>query len=143
MMHKLDGFISSGGFAEESEEDVSPLHNADAVVYIGSNMIPPAWSFKEHENVKIIFITEVGEICNESGFKYLFAFSEKDFENLMISSMAKKRDGEIYVGAVCNDPKNKKLFDMNNINILLPEQFTFEGILSLINSDKNRRVKLV
>ena len=42
IMGRLDRFISSGGFVKESSEDDSQKINADVVVYLGSNMLPPA-----------------------------------------------------------------------------------------------------
>ncbi|MDD2482430.1 MAG: hypothetical protein PHF82_09920 [Lutispora sp.] len=143
IMGRLDRFISSGGFVKESSEDDSQKINADVVVYLGSNMLPPAWSFTNGEHLGIAFITEVTQIRNEGNFRYLFAFSDNDFENLMVSSIAKKQNGEIHVGAVCNDSTNKRLFDMLEIIILLPEQFNLEYLYSIINSNVSRKVRQI
>ena len=143
MMSKLDCFIASDGFVKEYPEDCTQPADADAVVYIGSDVHAPAWSYKNGENLNIVFITEVSEILDEKNFGYIFAFSESDLENLMVSSMAKKRDEKVYAGAVCNDPGNKKLFNMLNIAILQPEHFSPEYIVSIIKSDVDRRVNLI
>lgn len=143
MMGKLDCFIASGGFAKEPTEACMQPADADAVVYIGGEAHAPVWSYKNGENLNIVFITEVSEILDERNFAYIFAFSESDLENLMVSSMAKKRNEKVYAGAVCNDPGNKKLFDMLNIAILQPEHFSPECIVSIIKSDVDRRVNLI
>lgn len=133
IMDKLDSFISKGGFVQESKTDDYPKKdNLIIIVYLGRNLSGSTLSFTEHEKLSIDYITDVSEIQDMSKLEYLLALSDNDYENLVISSIAKKRKDDIQIGAVCNELKNKRLFDMMNITILSPEELTSEHLFSII-----------
>lgn len=140
IMDKLDNFISEGGFVQKRKTDDYPKkNNLIIIVYLGRNLPGPTLSFTEDEKLSIDYITDVSEIQDISRLEYLLALSDNDFENLVISSIAKKRKDDIQIGAVCNEIKNKRLFDMMNIAILSPEKLTSEYLLSIIRFLRNKQ----
>ncbi len=138
-MDKLDGFISSGGFVQENLSDDSSKNNSNIVVYNGGNSLGPNLFFPGAEKLIIDYITDVSEIRNMSKLEYVLALSDNDFENLVLSSIAKSQNDKIQIGAVCNDIKNKRLFHMMDITILSPEELTYEYFYSITKTIESKQ----
>ena len=140
IMDKLDNFISEGGFVQKRKTDDYPKkNNLIIIVYLGRNLPGPTLSFTEDEKLSIDYITDVSEIQDIKQIGIPLGFIYNDFEDLVISSITKKRKDDIQIGAVCNEIKNKRLFDMMNITILSPEKLTSEYLFSIIRFLRNKQ----
>ncbi|GEM_PF-6176301 len=136
VMDRIDRYFSAN--VEKEKKDDSRIGSTDIVLFLGESGEPGSGELPGF--LPGICIKGPSDIGKYSRLKYLLALSRSDFENLTVSSVAKKQNDGVSIIAVCNEPENMALFHTLEIQTVPREHATPDYLASIIDISEKKKV---
>lgn len=123
LMSKLDKFLEKGGFKTEDDE-ICPV----AIVLGTTDIAKQIIAILQNNTIPILILAEPFLLKQEQSFRYVFALSESDMDNMVLCKIVKKVYSVEKIISLCNDRKNEGMFMSEKIRYLLSENVTAQMI---------------
>ena len=135
LMTRLDKFMVEGGFQIEYNE-MLPV----AIVLGGNDLATQVSELLQKNGIPVLNLTEPFLLEQRQSFRYLFALSEKDVDNIVLCKVAKKVYGIEKIISLCNERRNDGMFISEGISYLPTEDVTAEMIYEFVVKDTEVRL---
>lgn len=120
---KLDRFLEKDGFKKAKAE------NSPVAIVLGSSELTKEITGLLHQNtVEIFHITEPFLLEQGGSFRYLFALSEKDADNIVICKIGRRVYNIEQMISICNDRMNESMFINEGIRYMYGTQITAQKL---------------
>lgn len=123
LISKLDAFLADEGFETEDAKD-SPT----AIVLGTSELAKQVCELLENNMIHVLPTIEPFLLEQELNFFYLFALSENDADNIILSKIGKKIYSIEKMISLCNDRRNECIFNSEKIPYLSGEEVTAQKL---------------
>jgi hypothetical protein len=123
LMSKLDKFLEKGGFKTKDDE-ICPV----AIVLGTTDIAKQIIAILQNNTIPILILAEPFLLKQEQSFRYVFALSESDMDNMVLCKIVKKVYSVEKIISLCNDRKNEGMFMSEKIRYLLSENVTAQMI---------------
>jgi len=123
LMSKLDKFLEKGGFKTKDDE-ICPV----AIVLGTTDIAKQIIAILQNNTIPILILAEPLLLKQEQSFRYVFALSESDMDNMVLCKIVKKVYSVEKIISLCNDRKNEGMFMSEKIRYLLSENVTAQMI---------------
>ncbi|WP_291636236.1 hypothetical protein [Clostridium sp.] len=123
LMSKLDKFLEKGGFKIEDDE-ICPV----AIVLGTTDIAKQIIDILHNNTIPILILAEPFLLEKEQSFRYLFALSESDMDNMVLCKIGKKVYNVEKIISLCNDRKNEGMFMSEKIRYMPRENITAQMI---------------
>lgn len=117
LMSKLDLFINSPDFLV----DIKGPHiekKSYILVFGYSKLTNDLIDRLIKQNIECIVIDTEDQLDKSMTYTHLYAISDSDYSNIIMSLVAKKSLGVEHILAICNSLENKPIFDQNKIRFI-------------------------
>lgn len=119
LMSKLDKFLEKNAMVIDDNKIY-----LSAIVLGKTDFAKQITELLEKDGVKVLLLTEPFLFKQEWNFCYLFALSENDADNIVLSKIGRKVYNMDRMISICNDRRNEGLFANEKIHYLLGEKAT-------------------
>ena len=123
LMSKLDKFLGKEGIKAQ-DDAICPV----AIVLGAADLAKLVTQFLEKDGIPVLTLTEPFLVQKEQCFRYLFALSENDADNLVLCKIGKKVYNIENIISLCNDRRNEGMFKSEKIRYLMGENVTAQLI---------------
>lgn len=123
LMSKLDKFLEKGGFKTKDDE-ICPV----AIVLGTTDIAKQIIAILQNNTIPILILAEPFLLKQEQSFRYVFALSESDMDNMVLCKIVKKVYSVEKIISLCNDRKNEDMFLSEKIRYLLSKNVTAQMI---------------
>ena len=127
LLTKLDKFLVEGGFQIEYKE-MLPV----AIVLGCNDLATQVAQLLQKNGIPVLNLSEPFLLEQQQSFRYLFALSEKDVDNIVLCKVAKKVYGIEKIISLCNEGKNESMFKSERICYLSDENVTAEMLYKFV-----------
>ena len=135
LMSKLDKFFAEGGFMLEDDERY-PV----AIVLGGTDLAKQVIELLQENKIPVLALSEPFLLQQEQSFRYLFALSKNDVDNIVLCKIGKKVYNIEKVISLCNDQGNKDMFISEKIRCLSSENITAQLLYDIIVKETEVKV---
>lgn len=138
LMRKIDHSLATSQKKEAREEPLSTGH--ETVLILGNSS--HAYKLKELLSEKKIEYKQIEESSQydfDSNYIGLFAVSDNDFENMMVSIMAERSMKPCKKIAICNCADHLKVFQRNQIRCLFGADISEDNLYQAIFPDRKEK----
>lgn len=120
---KLDRFLEQDS-RKKAKAEPSPV----AIVLGSSELVKEITGLLRQNTIEIFHITEPFLFIQEGSFRYLFALSEKDADNIVICKIGRKIYNIEQMISLCNDRMNEGMFIKEGIRYMYGTQTTAQKL---------------
>lgn len=128
LMSKLDKFLGKEGI-QAQDDAICPV----AIIFGEANLAKQVTQLLKKDGVPVLTLTEPFLVQQEQCFRYLFALSENDADNIVLCKIGKKVYNIEKIISLCNDRRNEEMFMSEKIRYLPCENVTaqllYESVL--------------
>lgn len=136
LMTKLDKFLSKGGLMIEDDK-IYPV----AIVLGGTDVAKQIIGLLQKNSIPVLTLTEPFLLKQEQNFRYLFALSEKDVDNIILCNVGKKVYSIEKIVSLCNDRRNDGMFISEGIPYLPTEDVTAQMLYDAVLEEKELKFR--
>ena len=127
ILSKLDKFLEKGGFMM-AEDEVYPI----AIVLGETSLAKQMTELLEKDKISVWPLKEPFLIEQEKSFRYLFALSESDADNIVLCKIGKKLFNVEQIISFCNERRNENMFINEKIRYLAGEDITAQMLYQVV-----------
>lgn len=127
LMSKLDKFMEKGGLMVE-ENKICPV----AIVLGRNNLAKEVIEILQENAIPVLILVEPLLLEQQQNFRYLFALSESDADNIVLCKIGKKVYGIDKIISLCNDRRNEAMFMSEKIRYLSGENITAQLLYEVL-----------
>lgn len=113
LMSKVDKFLEKGGLIV-TEEVIRPV----AIVLGEGDLAQQVIKLLQKNEIPALALAEPFLLQQEQSFRYLFALSESDSDNIVLCKIGKKVYNLEKIISLCNDKRNEGMFISEKIRYL-------------------------
>jgi hypothetical protein len=113
LMSKVDKFLGEGGLMVENNE-IPPV----AIVLGEGALAQQVIKRLQKNGIPVLVLTEPFLVQQKQNFRYLFALSESDADNIVLCKIGKKVYNLEKTISLCNDKRNEGMFISEKIRYL-------------------------
>ena len=129
LMTKLDRFLGQGGFQLKYNEMI-PV----AILLGGTDLAKQVERLLQENGIPVLTLSEPF-LLQQQNFRYLFALSENDADNIVLCKVVKKIYIVEKIISLCNDRRNESMFKGEEIPYVLEENVTAQMIYEFVVKD--------
>lgn len=132
IMNRLDVFLVGSTNRDHKKTEKK-------VLIYGNNLISDKITARlTNEAISYEKVQDVAYIKKEAQYYCVVALSEEDLDNLMMCVMSEKVHNKLFSIALCNDYRNKLVFEKYKIKILHPSNQLEEQLIYSIKGEINK-----
>lgn len=124
---KLDKFLEKGGFKKAEDE----IHTA-AVVLGSSALAQDITVLLQKSKIQVFPLHEPILLEQGQNFRYLFALSERDADNIVICKICRRLYGTEKMISLCSDRLNERMFVSERIRYMPYKEATAQMLYQLV-----------
>lgn len=124
---KLDTFLEKGGF-EVEDSTICPI----AIILGETEIAKKVVKLLEKNKIPVCALTEPFLLRQEQNFRYIFALSEKDADNIVLCKIGRKIYSIEKMISICNDQKNIEMYLSEKINCISSEEASEHKLLQFV-----------
>lgn len=127
LVSKLDKFLEKEGIKAQDDE-IGPV----AIVLGGDDLAKQVTQLLQKNGISVLSLIEPFMVQQEQSFRYLFALSENDVDNIVLCKIVKKVYNIENIISLCNDRRNEGLFMSEKIRYLSGENVTAQLLYEIV-----------
>jgi hypothetical protein len=126
IMTKIDSFFTDSGFK-------AGLEARPAAVVLGETPLARQVALLlESNSICVVTLTEPYLLNRGSNYRYLFALSDNDADNIVLCNIGKKIYCIDRMISICNQQRNAQLFHTEKIRFVFGEEATAQQLYQLV-----------
>lgn len=126
-LSRLDKFLEKDGFKKASDE-MRPV----AIVLGCSVLAEEITGFLQENTIEVYPLSEPFLLEQRRNFRYLFAVSESDADNIVICKICRRVYGVKKMIGLCNDRSNEGMFISEKIRYVTGKEATSQMLCQLV-----------
>jgi hypothetical protein len=130
LLSKLDKFLEETGAVIEDRKK-SPV----AIVLGSTDLAKQVGELLEKNRIRVFHLTEPFLLEREQNFRYMFALSENDADNIVLCKIGKEVYSIEKIISLCNDPRNEGMFLGERIRYLSVQGVTAHMLYQAVAQD--------
>lgn len=124
---KLDMFLEKGGF-QKAENEIQTV----AIVFGASALTKDITVLLQENKIQVFPLHDPILLEQGRNFRYLFALSEKDADNIVICKICRRLYGTDKMISLCNDRLNERMFISEGIRYMPYKEATARLLYQLV-----------
>ena len=129
LISKLDKFLEEEGIKVQ-DDTICPV----AIVLGGADLAKQVTQLLQKDGISVLTLTEPFLVQQEQCFRYLFALSDNDADNIVLCKIGKKVYNIEKIISLCNDRRNEGMLMSEKIKYLtganVTAQLIYERVLN-------------
>jgi hypothetical protein len=127
LMSKVDKFLGKGGLMVEDN-----VIRSVAIVLGGGDLAQQVIELLQKNGIPVLVLAEPFLVQQEHSFRYLFAMSESDADNIVLCKIGKKVYNLEKIISLCNDQRNEGMFISEKIRYLSGANVTAKLLYEIV-----------
>ena len=127
----LDEFLERGGLLDEED-----LSYPTAVLFGKSDLSKQVNALLKQNNIQVVQLTEPFLLERGQDYRYLFAISENDADNIALCKIGEKVYGIKNMISICNDQSNERMFIHEHIRYVSGKDAAPQILLQFVTQEK-------